>query len=312
MPTSYNESIIDAWDYWCYFQKIKRNKNTGSELIISSDVFIPSVPGLLRVGEKISDLSTTYEIIERTVIALRPDLTRLGLQDLPFEAKLMLYFYSIGLSEGYSTLSMTVKPWANPNSSDWNLDTKITYEDLTDYYIPFDLDSFTYSPSLYEAENEIRPDEYSSLFGDIKNLFIAFMQGDAGGILILAENGYADVFGPGCPSSTIRPYVKTSQTVTGRMSSFLSVNTEVTSESKVKGVCRDREGNIITGKQCRIIIFNKDNLKILGTGLSSAQTGAFLINASCKVGELVSVNFLDSNESIAGCELMTTVSKNTI
>jgi hypothetical protein len=311
MATSYDESIIEAWDYWCYFQKVKRNRLTGFEIIIDSGEYVSSTENLLRVGERVSYLDSTYDLVEKTVVALRPDLSRLCLSDLPIKVDLMLYLLSVVLTDGESVVELTVKPWANPSSSVWTSETEITYDDLVNYYIPFDLTSLTYSPSEYEVSVNIESDKYNAFVENIDTLFIAFMQEDSGGILITAEKGYVDVFGPGYSSSTIRPYIKTIQTITGRSYSFFDLDTEVTATSKVKGVCRDREGNILTGERCKVVVCDKDNYKILGTSYSSSANGSFLTTVNCKAGKLVIASFYRSSDKISGSELMVTVSKNT-
>lgn len=310
MATSYRESIIDAWDYWCSFQKVKKNRFNGSEVIIDEDVYSPTTAGMLRVGEKVSYLDTTYDIIEKTAIALKPDLSRLSLLDYPSNVDLMLYFSSVILTNGGTSLSITAKPWANANAGNWDKDTEITYDDIVGYYIPFTETSSSYLASTYEVTNSISSNGAASLFKAITNLFIAFMGTSSTGILITATGGYANIFGPGYSSLTVRPSIKVVQTITGKASSFFTLNTEVVSESKVKGVCRDRNGTIIIGRECDIIVFDRNNYKILGTGTSNSATGQFLVSVSCKLGELVVVSFLDSSRNIAGSELMTTFSRN--
>jgi len=69
MTTNYDATISDAWNYWCYYRKVLRNKNTGSIVDLDSGKFLPSTAGMIRVGEKISELNDNEETIEYTAIA---------------------------------------------------------------------------------------------------------------------------------------------------------------------------------------------------------------------------------------------------
>ena len=314
MATSlYNTAISDAWNFWCYYYKVIRNKNTGVIIDLDTGKFLSTTTGLLRIGEKVSELNDSEEIIEYTVIALKPDITRINIWDTPSSARLMLYFSLVVFNDGNFQLPVTVKPWANPSGTEWTSDTIISYQDIVDYYIPFDLTSATYVPATYEKFTNVKADSYSAYIIDLENTFDKFLQDQTIGFMITATGGYADVFGPEYSSSEIRPQFTIEQIISNRFHGpHITLDTEIAGNSKVKGVCRDRDGTIITGRQCRIVACDKDNYRILGTGLSVSANGTFLVTLSCKVGELVIVSFYDSNNTLTGSELMTTVSYNTV
>ena len=309
----YNVAISDAWEYWCYYRRVLRNKNTGAIIDLDSGKFSPSTVGLLRIGEKVSELNDDEEIVEYSVLALQPDITRINIWDIPSSAKLMLYLSVVILNDGNFQFPVTVKPWANSSGTAWTSDTLITYNDIVEHYIPFDLTSETYVAATYEKSVNVEADTYNAYVIDLEETFYKFLQSQTIGFMITATGGYADVYGPTYSSSTVRPQFTIEQTISNRFHGpHITLDTEIAGLSKVKGVCRDRSGTIITGKQCRIVACNKDHYKILGTGLSVSANGTFLIDADCKVGELVAVSFYDSDDTLTGSELMTTVSYNTV
>ena len=77
MTTSESQTIIDSWDYLCYVKNTKRNKVTNSESFISSGVYNPSYQGIMRIGERVSVLDSTYDLVEYTVLVLKPNIRRL-------------------------------------------------------------------------------------------------------------------------------------------------------------------------------------------------------------------------------------------
>jgi|GEM_PF-5891799 len=312
MATSYNISISDSWNYWCYYRRVLRNKNTGALVDLSSGKYSPSTEGLLRVGEKISSLNINEEIIEYTVIALKPDLKRFSVQDIPSSVRLILYLGGVVLNSGNFQLSVTVKPWANSSGLLWTTDTIISYNSIIDYYIPFDLTAATYVTATYEKSVNVEIGGYAAVVKYLESTFDKFARRQSIGFMITATGGYANVFGPTYESLTVRPKFTVEQVVSNRFHGpHITMDAEIIGRSKVKGVCRDRSGAIITGKQCRIIACDKDDYKILGTGLSSV-TGAFLVDLECKVGEFVVVSFYESGDVLTGSEMMTTVSNNTV
>lgn len=309
---SYNETITEVWDYWNYYKRVIRNKNTGVETLISSGKYIHATAGLLRVGKRITNMSSTEELIEYTAVALKPNIRRMSNYDFPISLSLSVYISSIALNSDQSSLEMKARAWANLTGVSWTSDSEISYSDIVGYYIPFDLTSSNYTPSTYEISVSLNSGDYLALFEDFEYTFYKFMRNRSIGFMLTATGGRADIYGPAYSTTTLRPQFDATQTVSGRLRVNVTLDTELVALSKVKGVCRDRNGTIITGSQCRIVIYHKSNYNILGTGLSDFATGAFLVETSCKVGELVVASFLNSNNVISGSELMTTVSYLTI
>jgi len=308
----YNVTISEAWDYWCYYHRVIRNKNTGTVINLDSGKFNPLTSGFLRVGKKISEIDDDTEIIEYTTIALKPDLKRVSNQDTPNSVRLMLYLPVVVLNEGDIQLSVTVKPWANSSGINWTSDNIICYDDIVDHYIPFDLTVATYVSSTYEKSVNVEADEYRAEIIDLEATFDKFLLGQTIGFAITATNGYADVYGPEYTSLTVRPQFAIEQTISNRFHGpHIILDTEIVGSSKIKGVCRDKDRIIITGRQCRVTVYEKDSYRILGTGLSASIDGAFLVSLECKTGELVIVSFYDSSGVLTGSEIMTTVSSNT-
>ena len=233
--------------------------------------------------------------------------------DTPSSVKLMLYFSLVVLNDGIFQLPVTIKPWANSSGTAWTSDTTISYNDIVNHYIPFDLTAATYVSATYEKSKNIAADAYNALVIDLEATFDKFLQGQTTGFMATATGGYADVFGPEYDSLTIRPTFSVEQTVSNRFHGpHITLDTEISGLSKVKGVCRDRDGVIITGIQCRIVACDTNDYKILGTGLSVSANGSFLISVDCKVGKQIAVSFYDSSNALTGSELMTTVSYSTV
>jgi len=151
----YEESIKSYWDYWCYYKRVLRNKVTNVEILIGSGSFIPSTFGLVRIGIKKFDLSSTEEIVEYYVTAFRPKILRICNQDSPVSAELVLNFLQHFLNKEETKIEMTIKPFANSNGFSWTTTTEIIYEDIYEHYIPFDLEEATYNSSIYEKIQEV-------------------------------------------------------------------------------------------------------------------------------------------------------------
>lgn len=308
-------TISEAWDYWCCYKKVLRDKNTGVVTVLASRKFEPSPSslGLLRIGEKISEVNDDEEIIEYTVIALKPNLERMNLQDPLSSARLILYFSLVVLNEGAFKLPVIIKPWANSSTANWTSDTNVSYDDIVEHYIPFDLTPETYVSSTYEKLVNVASGESNSITIGLEHTFDKLLQGQVTGFAVTAEDGYADVFGPECSSFSVRPTFIIEQVVSNKVyNPNITLDTEVAGASKVSGVCRDQNGVILIGERCKVAVLHKDNYRILGAGFSSSANGSFLLNVDCKVGETVVVNFYRYGEDLTGSELMTTVSDRTV
>jgi len=209
-------------------------------------------------------------------------------------------------------LPVTIKPWANSHGIGWTSDDIISYTDIVNYYIPFDLTVATYVSATYEKSVNVEANEYSVRAIDLEATFDKFLQQQTIGFAVTATGGYADVYGPEYASSDVRPQFVIEQSVSNRFHGpHIALDTEIAGSSKVKGVCRDRTGVILTGERCKITVCDQYNYKILGTSYSSSADGSFLTDVSCKVGESVVVGFCQTNNGISGSEIMTTVSPST-
>ena len=300
------EELIASWEYWCYYKRYIRNKITGDSYLSETGKFIPTLTGMVRIGIQISDLSDTEELINYYITALQPNVIRMCRTDFPLSAKVTVYFREYRLNSGKTAIPITVKCWANLSGIDWVTSTPITYEDISEHYIPFDLDEDSYVASTYEKTENMN---LSLLTVEIQNLeytFEKFMLNGSIGFIFDATGGYGEMYGPASSSTYLRPKFTIVQNVSNRMKSNIFLDTEIVSESKIKGVCRDRNRNIITGVQCKITVFDPDTYEVLGTGLSSAADGSFLITTTAKVGNPVVVSFVEDGQSISGTEIMTT------
>lgn len=309
----YDESITDYWNYWCCYRKTIRNKVNGSEVQISTGTYSPSSFGMMRVGKKVTSINSNEESIEYYVSAFQPNMARFNLQDPVTDATLKLFFRDCFLNEGKSSIYITVKPFANSGGGSWTTTSNVGYTDILNHYVPFDMTSSEYASSsyLYEKTENVNFSNYTVLFENIIHLFNKYREGKTIGFTITAADGYCDMHGPSYNMFFIRPKIEVIQSHSNRLSTFMIMDTEINALSKVKGVCRNRNKAIITGKQCRIIVFNPTTYNVVGTGLSSSSDGSFLVDVEEKTGEIVIVSFVDDSGDIDGSEIMATLSYNT-
>jgi hypothetical protein len=305
---AYTENIISSWNFWCFYKKTIRNKQTGLETFLDSGKFFHDTSGIIRAGIKISDISSTEEIVERTVSVFKPDITRMNNADIPTLAKFKIYFLGCVANMGNPSVDVTIRPWSYQAGLAWVTTTpQVTYEILNNNYLPFDVALEDYDSDIYEYSKEVNLNATSVTFLDLEQTFYKFLQKQCSGFLITAENGYCDIFSPNYSTVGLRPFFTINQITTGLIYNMVSVDFEVTALSKIKGVCRNKDGAIITGKQCEITIFDPNDYKIVGAGLSSLD-GSFLVSANYKVGLPVVVSFTDETQEICGSEIMITVS----
>ena len=309
---NYEESIKSYWNYWCYYKRVLRNKITGVETLIESKSYSPSVFGLVRAGIKKFDLSSTEEIIEYYLTALKPPIIRMCNQDLPVSAEFTLNFSEHSLNEGEVKIEVKIKPWANSSGSAWTSATEITYQDISEYYIPFDLSISTYDSTIYEKIQEADLSGEKVEFDNVIQTFQKFLQDQSTGFILSATGGYCEIYGPSHDLYFLRPKFVIDQPTVQRFHCNVDLDTEIKAASKIKGVCRDREGAIITGHQCKISAFDPYSFEVIGTGLSSSVDGSFLVDIEYKVGNPVIVSFVDETLSLYGTEIMVSVSESTV
>jgi len=306
------ETVIETWNYWNYYKRVLRNISTGGEYTLDTGPYSPSITGLLRVGVRIAESSSTEEVREYYVLVLRPDKKRLANQDFPIDVKLELDISTCVLSEGQSIVTLRVKPWANPNGLRWITSSLISYEQIIEHYIPFDISAVDYAIATYEETKTVSPTTGSVEFISLEQSFWKFMRDKTIGFAISGTEGYCEIFGPTYVATSVRPKFTIDQSQAARVQGYAKLTTEIKAQSRVKGVCKDREGDLITGVQCRIIVFNPDDYRIVGTGVSTAADGSFLIDVDFRVGSSVVVSFVETGQSIYGSEIMTTVSRSTV
>ncbi len=308
------EKITDYWQYWCYYETVIRNKNTGAEIPIGTGSFIPTTFGLMRIGERVTKLTSTTETVERYVSAFKPNIALMCNQDVPTKATLALRFLQHEVNSGESRINMKVKPFANDNGRQWTTNSKISFDLINSHYVPFDMTEAAYSgsTSTYEKTTEVDLSNNRAEFQDLEQLFFKFLRGQTIGFTLTADFGWCEMYGPSYTSYFLGPSFEIYQIVSARVQINIDLDTEITASCKVKGVCKDRNGNVIKGIQCRVIVFDPDDYKIIGTGLSAAATGVFLVTATYKVGYPVAVAFIDDTNNITGSEIMITLSTSVI
>lgn len=303
------ETITDSWEFLSHYKRIKRNKITKSESLLGYGKYIPSYTGIYRVGRKISELDSTYDIIEDTVLVLKPNISRIYIgSSTPYSASFRVYFSSVILNEGEFSCSLTLKPWANSGYIDWESSTTVSYEDIVDYYIPFNLDASTYTSSVYEKTfSNITTGTTSALYTGIKELFYSFLKENIiGFVLIGNNNGYINVFNSNyLQLDTVKPQFLISQTIPYCGQYYSKLDIEISGKSHVIGACRNRNGELIAGSQSKIAIYDIDSHNLIGSGLSDLN-GGFRIQTKCKSYDKVLVTFVNETENINGCEIMTT------
>ena len=307
------ESISKVWDFWCYFERSKRNKSTGSETFLESGKYNPNIEGLLRIGTKINNINSTEEIVERYLVALKPNIYRMNTDSFPANASLNLNFYSYELNSENSQLPMKIVPFANISGADWDSDSVITYYDIKDHLKPFDMTQSIYDikKNLFEKTVYMNLEDKKITFESIENIVWKLLRSNSIGFTLSASGGYCTLYGPTYSMYFLRPFLEIMQSVPARVHNNSFLDTEIVAEGRVKGKCVDKDGILITGKQCRIIVFDMDKYTILGTGLSNSSNGEYLITTTSKIGDPVIVSFLNETDEICGSEIMTTLSKDT-
>ena len=305
------ETLSTEWEFWCYFERVKRNKNDGSEVLLEASQFFPSTTGITRIGEKISKINSSEEMVERYLTAIKPNINRMCKQDFPSDASLELLFMNHLLNAGEAEIKASIKPFANSSGTNWTSDTSISYYDIRDYYVPFDMTATYYNQNIndYKKTKSVDLSGNKVLFEDLELLLWKFMKGQTIGFTIGGTGGFCSLYGPNYDLYFLRPMFTIDQIVTARMQSNLNLDTEIITEGKIKGICTDKDGVKITGKQCRIIAYDMDKYDIVGTGLSSAATGEYLISVTSKIGQPIVVSFLNEVDDITGSEIMTTLSR---
>lgn len=308
------ETISSYWNYWCYFERVVKNRYSGKEILVGSGNYVPEIFGMMRIGEKVSRLNSSEDIVERYLSAFKPDISRMCDQDYPTVVELTLRFLSHEINSGETEINVTVKPFANDNGRSWATTSPISYNLIKEHYVPFDITLATYISNLseYEKTESINQSENRVYFGNLILLMWKFMQKNSIGFTISASGGICNLYGPSYTLYFLRPLLTVRQVVDTRMRSNVILDTQIAAEAKVKGKCKDRDGNVITGRQCRVIAFDPSDYEILGTGLSSSSTGSFLFSINYKVGYPVIVSFIDDVSDITGCEVMTSLSKDTV
>jgi hypothetical protein len=305
------ENIYSSWEFWCYFERSKRNKLTGSESFLEQGKYNSTNSGVLRVGTKISSINSNEELIERYLVALKPNLKRMFGQGVPTYSSLELQFLNCLLNLNETSIKMKIKPFANSSGVGWNSESSISYYDIKDYYVPFDLSQNDYNDNknLFEKIVNVNISEKNILFEDLENVCWKLLKEKSIGFTLSATGGYCSLYGPTYSMFFLRPKINITQVVPARKHCHAILDLEIAIEGKIKGKCVDKNGVLITGKQCRIIVFDMDEYKIVGTGLSNSSTGEYLINTVSKKNDPVIVSFLNESDQICGSEIMTTLSK---
>jgi hypothetical protein len=303
------ERIISTWNYWNYYKNFIQNISTGVLSEVSSGKYTHATAGLLRFGEKKTKISSTENLIKKTIAVFKPSMQRVSNSEEPSIASLKIYLYANTLNDLETKITANFKSWANALGVTWTSATNASYDAFKGFYVPFDVT--TYAPTTYEDNATVYTNSYILEFDEIINSLYKFYQDQTTGFTISATGGYCDIYGPAYSSNYKRPILDIKQIVTGKMYNYIPVDIEVTARSKVRGLCRDYNGTVISGKQCRIIIFDIDNYKIIGTGLSDLS-GNFLIENSAKYNTEVVVSFLQETDNICGSEIMTTISYDAI
>ena len=289
------ETINSSWNYWCYYEEYVRNKITGSSFLSGTGIFVPAISGSLRIGVKVININATEESVVYYITALKPNFSRMNKDDYPLSVEIRLNAREAILDEGETVIPVTLSNWENPNDNGWITSTPISYEAMNDY------SSATYK----ETANA----DLSGLKIEIENLeeiIHRIFRGWSNGVVLTATGGYCELYGPSSLLSYLRPTLTIVQNVSHRLKSNITLDIEIKSESKVVGVCRDRNRNIITGYQCRITILDIDSYEIIGTGLSSSSDGSFSITTIVKPRIPVIVNFVEESQSLSGSEIIAT------
>jgi hypothetical protein len=256
-------------------------------------------------------LNPSEEWVEETVLVVQPPRGRLPIADVPSSAGLVLFFSDVELNDDESNLIVKVSPWANLDGSGWVSETNGSFSDFRDHYIPFDLSPSTYDSSIYELTSSVSLFDYGVTIAGLEGTFYKFLQKETTGFLITASNGYADCYNPSFESLGSRPKFNVNIVISGQNGALLNLDVEVRGRAKIKGVCRDRNGAIMTGSNCNIVAFDPNSHKVIGSALSDLD-GSFLFEVNSKVGENIAVSFTESTRGIFGAEIMKTLSFETV
>jgi len=290
------ETINSSWNYWCYYEEYVRNKITGSSFLSRTGKFVPSISGLLRIGVKRADINDTEESITYYTTALKPNVSRMCKDDYPLSAEIRLNARTALPNEGETVIPVTLSNWENPNDDGWITSTPISYGAMDDY------SSATYKETVNADLSGLKIE-----IEGLRTIVHRFFRGWSNGFLLTATNGYCELYGPSSIFSYMRPTLTIVQNVSNKLNTDISLDIEIVSESEVEGVCRYRDGTIITGYQCEITVFDPDTYEIVGTGLSSFANGSFSILTSAKIGNPVIVSFVEETQSISGSKMMETM-----
>ncbi len=309
---AYSEEIIENWNYWNYFRRVVRNKNTNSETLLETGRYVPVTTEMFRIGVKISDLTETEEIREYYAATFKPNIRRMCNQDYPSSVTLRILSSVVGVNSDQTEVTGYAKTWYHVDARSWVSTDDLSYSILTDFSIPSDVAAEDYVAEDYTEESLIKTGDVYIDFYDLEAIFWKYMRDKTTGFTLSATGGYVDFYSPNYSPVTFRPQFIISQTVSSRQYSGMVLDAEIKALSRIKGVCKNKYGVAITGSQCDVIAFRPDTYRIVGTGSSSAVDGSFLIDVDYKVGEDVAVSFINSGLSISGTELMTTVSYDTV
>jgi len=307
-----SDHIIEDWDFWCYYKKVLRNRINNAETLIETGKYLHSNSGILRFGTKSAMQSSTEEIRDYYLVVFKPNIGRLPQQDYPSSAKLSIILSTVVLNVGNSSIVGKIKCWYHPNGRFWTSSDNVGFNNINEYFVPSDILTTDYDSSIYEKSETIGTNNLTVEFDEIEQIFWKFMRGKTTGFTLSATGGYCDIYGSEYNPYTLRPQFTIGQTVSSKMHSNLVIDSEIKALSRIKGTCKDRNGNALTGIQCRITAFDPDEYKIIGTGLSSAADGTFLIDIDYRVGDNIIVSFVNEVQSISGSEIMKTVSYNTV
>jgi len=301
-----NNTIEESWEYWCYYRRVIRNKASGEETLVQEGRYLPSVTNVLRIGSMVSEMNASEDLVEYTALAIRPAILRLHVGLIPLDASLLFSFSALIFNGSNSSAKFTLKPWANASGEDWISSTEITYGDIVEHYIPFNLAEETYDPDTYEKEIEIAVSAGGLFFSEIQNTLYTFLTDNAYGMFIVGEDGYADVYSPQYTYEDLRPQLGVTQVVPFTGYNYTTMATEITGKSHVIGVCRDLDGEAITGVSCLVAVFDLSDRSLLGSGSSDPIDGSFRIKTECKSYTTVILTFVNESLGINGSELMET------
>jgi len=291
------ETINSYWSYWCYYEEYVRNKLTGSSFLSGTGIFIPEISGLMRIGVKTTDINDIEESVTYYISALKPNISRMCKDDYPLSAKIRLNAREALLNEEETVIPVTLSNWENPNDNGWTTDTPISYDAMNNY-----------SSIAYKKTANADLSGLVIEIEDLEAIVHRFFRGWSNGFLLTATGGYCELYGPSNLFSYMRPTLTIVQNISNKLKTDVILDIKIKSASKIMGVCRDRNRNIITGYQCRVTVLDIDTYEILGTGLSSSLDGSFSITINIKPRHPAIVNFIEENQSLSGSEIMITQS----